>query len=139
MRKKLRMRSGGKTAKFASGGRVSQGLRSTRASQNRVQEAERAMGPAPADMSMAYDLRPAVLAGADAGGVGASLPTPPEFQAPPPPIRRRVPARGREMSADELNDREMTRILNERSLAAAQAGRNMYACGGLVKPRKVKK
>lgn len=44
--------------------------------------------------------------------------------------------RSREMSADELNDREMTRILNERSLEAARAGRNMYRKGGAVKAKK---
>lgn len=129
MRKKLKMRSGSKSAKFAGGGRVSQGLRSPRASQNRVQEAERAMGPAPDETS---DMPVAGMAGTGMGGVVGLL-APPAQMAPP---RRRASARGRATSADDLNDREMPRILNERSLAAAQAGRNMYAKGGLINAKK---
>ncbi len=48
--------------------------------------------------------------------------------------RRRAARRG--PSADDLNDREMTRILNDRSLDAARAGRNMYKKGGKVSAKK---
>lgn len=126
MRKKLKMRAGGKVAKYAEGGRVSQGLRSPRASQARVQEAERTMGEVP---SVETGRRPRM---SDAGGQPAmpeSLPTPPI-----PPARRR--AVGRRASADDLNEREMTRILNERSLEAARAGRNMFRKGGRVSAKK---
>lgn len=135
MRKKLKMRSGSKAAKFAGGGSVR-----TRARSQGLRQRAPIYGPdseAVAPEAMSYDLRPAVVAGADAGGVGGNLPVPPEFVAPPA-ARRRAPAR-RQMTADDLNEREMTRILNERSLASAQAGRNMYAKGGLVKPKRSKK
>lgn len=143
MRKKLKMRGGNKTAKFADGGSV----RSSLISNNPV-GSNRARGripvgasAGPADETMSFDLRPALIAAAQAGGVGNEAPVdvmpPPEPPAAPSVRRRRVAApRQRQMTADELNDREMTRILNERSLAAAQAGRNMYKGGGLVKPRK---
>jgi len=138
MRKKLKMRGGCKPAKFAEGGSV---RRPSLISNNPV-GSNRARGrvpvgatAGPADETMSYDLRPAAMAGAGMGGVGGDLPMPPEFVAPPARSRR-APARRREMSADDLNEREMTRILNERSLAAAQAGRNMYAKGGLINAKK---
>jgi hypothetical protein len=69
----------------------------------------------------------------------APLPTPPIPPEDGPPPRRRgrpMPAnarsRRREMTADELNEREMTRLLNERSWRAARAGRNMFRKGGKV-------
>jgi hypothetical protein len=76
---------------------------------------------------------------ATAAPMEAPLPTPPiPPEGGPPPRRRGRPmptnarSRRREMTADELNEREMTRLLNERSLAAAQAGRNMFRKGGKV-------
>jgi 23S rRNA (adenine2503-C2)-methyltransferase len=56
-------------------------------------------------------------------------------------LRREARAAGRrrQMSAAELTDREMTRILNDRSLEAAQAGRNMYKKGGKVAAKGRKK
>lgn len=148
MRKKLKMRQACKPAKFAEGGPIrtrgrgiSQGLRQRQPLYDHESEAPVAPRAAPAEMS--YDLRAPAVAGAGLGGVGAqpeALPLPPPEPPASPPrqtvARRSTSRRAPELTADDLNEREMTRILNERSLAAAQAGRNMYAKGGLVKPRK---
>lgn len=173
MRKKLKMRAGGKVAKYAEGGRVggprpqedrarmaadaaagfdaeeervmarraarAQASADREAANARAREAwrggqsaitNRPVGGAPA--AAARPLRESGPRMSDAGGQPAmpeSLPTPPI-----PPARRR--AVGRRTSADDLNEREMTRILNERSLEAARAGRNMFRKGGRVSAKK---
>lgn len=120
MRKKIAMRKGGKVAKYADGGTVrGSAITNNPVGRNRgrtvpigataLEEGGREMAP--------YEVV-----------VEAERPLP----TPPIPPRRSRPARSRAMSADDLNDREMTRILNERSLEAARAGRNMYKKGGRV-------
>lgn len=79
--------------------------------------------------------------GPAAGSMANSRPLP---TPPAPPRRARgtsasMRRRSREMSAEELNDREVTRILNERSLEAARAGRSMFKKGGKVSVKKGKK
>jgi len=152
MRKKIAMRKGaGKVAKFAGGGEVDRPARRSLISNNAV-GSNRARGRVPVGaeagpdpIQMEYTVgapRAGALAGADMGGVGNPNPVdvmPPPVPPPVPRVRARARPARREMTADELNDREMTRILNDRSLAAAQAGRNMYAKGGMVKPRRAKK
>lgn len=166
MRKKLKMRSGGKVAKYAEGGRVfdyedmlaEAGVpgferRATRAAptpsstrarpsliSNNPVGANRVAGRTP--VGMPTPPRPRM---SDAGDQPAMPPRRAEESLPTPPVppRRRASTtvtrrRSREMSADELNDREMTRILNERSLEAARSGRNMYKKGGRVAAKKGK-
>lgn len=153
MRKKLKMRQGSKAPKkYADGGSVrrgrgiSQGLRSGAARQAALEVANDVMDrtinrsavrpasalplpppepplPLPPSPPVRSPVADAAVAGANAGGVA-------------PTMRQRqsvTRSRSRELTADELNDREMTRILNDRSLAAARAGRNMYRKGGMVK------
>ncbi len=170
MRKKLKMRSGGKVAKYAEGGRVggqrpqedrarmaAEAAAGFDAEEARIMErraararpaqdnpwargesilTNRPVGAAPRAMATPARMANATDMAADgpaAGSMANSRPLP----TPPRPPRSRVAStmtrsRSREMSADELNDREMTRILNERSLEAARAGRNMYRKGGMV-------
>jgi hypothetical protein len=66
------------------------------------------------------------------------LPLPPVPPRAPPRVRQRTAmsrSRSRELSADDLNEREMTRILNDRSLEAAQNGRAPFKKGGRVKAK----
>ncbi len=154
MRKKMKMRAGGKVAKYADGGSVDGSMDAFLSASGvpGYEPRRRAAAPTPPRRSLIDNsavgararvpLRAEVRAmeDVDATGPGASArPVRMDMPVPPvPPARRPLPAqaravgRRRQMSADELNDREMTRILNERSLEAAQAGRNMYKKGGKV-------
>lgn len=169
MRKKLKMRSGGKVAKYAEGGRVggprpqedraamaaeaaagfdaeeermaarrraaNPWLRGESLLTNRpVGAAPRAAGPAP--------MAP-MPAGADVDGTGtgaAARPTARALPTPPIPPRGRTAsgsgavrrARPREMSADDLNERELARI----APGVVPAPRNMYRKGGVVRAKK---
>lgn len=170
MRKKIKMRSGGKVAKYAEGGTV-RGQRPTEdrarmaadaaagfdAEEARIMERRRAANPWLRGESLINN-RPVgaaprtasstpMPAGEDVDGTGtgaAARPVSRPLPTPPVPPRAQRTAsgsgaarsRGRGMSADDLNEREMTRILNDRSLEAARAGRNMYRKGGLVKAKK---
>jgi len=60
------------------------------------------------------------------------VPGPQRREAP----ARRAPPRRAESTADELNEREITRLLNERSLERARAGEEAMKKGGLVKMAK---
>lgn len=157
MRKKIAMRKGGKVAKFADGGRVFN--YEDMLADSGVPGFERRAAPATRRPS-----RPSLITNTPAGrtplpegppgdvmlprrtGAGEDSPeavTQRQTARPAAP-RARVSStatrrRSREMSADELNDREMTRILNERSLEAARAGRNMYKKGGKVASKTRKK
>ncbi len=140
MRKKIVMRkSSGKTAKFAEGGSVrgrgiSQGLRSDRASQPRVQEAERAMN-ASTTRRFASDEEQSGDRPMASASVPDTVVTAPRSTSAP---RRRASGGRRTSSADDLNERELTRILNDRSLESAREGRNMYKKGGRVMAKKGK-
>jgi len=131
MRKKIAMRKGGKVAKFAGGGlaeRVGEGIVNAIAP-----GVGNAMGASRrgSEELMRRSGRPTEEGGREMAPYEVVV----EAERPPPRRRSRV-SRSRAMSADDLNDREMTRILNERSLEAARAGRNMYKKGGRVVAKK---
>lgn len=169
MRKKLKMRSGGKVAKYAEGGRVggprpqedraamaAEAAAGFDAEEERIMQRRRAANPwlrgesiinnrpvgaaprATPASTPARDLTAEAMDGPAAGANPGSRPLP----TPPIPPRGRTASgsgaarRSRGPSADDLNEREMTRILNDRSLEAARAGRNMYRKGGAVRVKK---
>jgi hypothetical protein len=171
MRKKLKMRAGGKVKKYAEGGSVA-GQRPTEDRARMAAEAAagfdeeearllgRRRAPAPSlitnnrvGSNRAAGLTPVGSASAPALEVGGRTMAPFEPAAEvdgtgtgavvrrvsaPTRARARPAARQRGPNADELNDREMTRLLNERSLEAARAGRSMFRKGGRVVAKKKK-
>jgi hypothetical protein len=160
MRKKLKMRAGGKVTKYAEGGRVSgqrpqedRARMAAEAAAGFDEEEARVLGrrraanpwlrgesiinnrPVGAAAPVAGPVRQSGPRMSDAAGQPAIDLIGPPPVPPPVPASTRARARPisrRRSSADDLNEREMTRLLNERSLEAARGGRSMFRKGGAV-------
>lgn len=137
MRKKLKMRAGGTVKKYAEGGEVASPRRSPISNNPVGTNMARGRTPVGAtaledtgDRGKALEMevtapRPAPR---NVGDLGAfNEPEARALPVPPVPPRRRAIAPRRQRGLSEAD------MLNERSLAAAREGRNMYKKGGKVK------